>query len=153
MIRFGRRSFVVGGCLAALGSGVARGQLRKLPTVEETRAFVADSDPDKRTKLIDSLLKREEFVDYWAYKWSDVLLVDSKNLGERGAFEFHRWLRHQVASNRPYDVWVRELITASGNSGKHGPVNLYRAMRTPQDLTKAVSQAFLGVRLDCATRQ
>ena len=60
------------------------------------------------------------------------------------------WLRQQVATNRPYDQWVRELLTASGNSAKVGPANFYRALRTPADLTKTVSQAFLGVRMDCA---
>ena len=67
-----------------------------------------------------------------------------------GPLNIHRWLREQVAVNRPYDQWVRELITATGNSGKYGPVNFYRAMRTPQDVAKTVSQAFLGIRLDCA---
>lgn len=121
-----------------------------LPTLAEAKAFIADTNPEKRKLAIESVLSRKEFADYWALKWSDVLLVNSNNLGERGAFEFHRWLREQVASNRPYDQWVRELITASGNSGKYGPVNFYRAMRTPPDLAKTVSQAFLGIRLDCA---
>jgi hypothetical protein len=121
-----------------------------LPTPSEVTTFLQESDPDKRRQAIDRVLDRKEFADYWALKWSDVLLVNSENLGERGAFEFHRWLRRQVESNRPYDEWVRELLTATGNSGKHGPVNFYRAMRTPQDLTKTVSQAFLGIRLDCA---
>lgn len=121
-----------------------------LPTPGEVQVFLDDSRPDKRRHAIDAVLERSEFADYWALKWSDILLVNSENLGERGAYEFHRWLRQQVAANRPYDQWVRELLTASGNSGKHGPVNFYRAMRTPQDLTKTVSQAFLGIRLDCA---
>jgi hypothetical protein len=121
-----------------------------VPRPDEVRAFLADSRPDKRQRAIDLVLEREEFADYWALKWADILLVNSKNLGERGAYEFHRWLRDQIANNRPYDEWVRELITASGNSGKYGPVNFYRAVRTPNDLAKTVSQAFLGIRLDCA---
>ncbi len=121
-----------------------------LPRPTEVQHFLADPSPDKRSEVIDRVLDRNEFADYWALKWSDILLVNSGNLGERGAYVFHRWLRAQIATNRPYDEWVRELLTASGNSGKVGPTNFYRAIRTPTDLTKTVSQAFLGIRMDCA---
>jgi hypothetical protein len=124
--------------------------LGTLPTPEEVRAFLADSSSDKRAKWIDRLLARDEFADYWALKWADILLVDREKLGERGAFEFHRWLREQFAANRPYDEWVRELITAVGDSAKSGPVNFYRASDTPDAVARAVSQAFLGVRVECA---
>lgn len=121
-----------------------------LPTAVEARAFLAENSADKRPRLIDKLLARDEFADYWALKWADILLVDRGKLGDRGAFEFHRWLRDNFARNRPYDEWVRELITATGNSGKSGPVNFYRAQRTPEELARSISQAFLGIRLDCA---
>src|SRR5262245_37082926 len=124
--------------------------LGTLPTPEEVRAFLADSSSDKRAKWIDRLLAREEYADYWALKWADILLVDREKLGDRGAFEMHRWLREQFAANRPYDEWVRELITAAGDSGKSGPVNFYRSSDTPDALARAVSQAFLGVRVECA---
>lgn len=121
-----------------------------LPTPDEVRAFLADGNPDKRNRWIDAVLERQEFADYWALKWADILLVDRDKLGERGAFELHRWLRDQFAHNRPYDQWVRELITATGHSGHEGPVNFYRAVRNPDELARTVSQAFLGVRLECA---
>ncbi|MDB5387899.1 MAG: hypothetical protein JWM11_3545 [Planctomycetaceae bacterium] len=121
-----------------------------LPTPDEVRAFLADSSSTKRAALIDRLLQRDEYADYWALKWADILLVDREKLGDRGAFEFHRWLRTQFAENRPYDVWVRELITAAGDSNKSGPVNFYRASDSPEALARSVSQAFLGVRLECA---
>ncbi|MCH7686993.1 MAG: DUF1553 domain-containing protein, partial [Planctomycetes bacterium] len=121
-----------------------------LPTPDEIRSFLADERLDKRQRKIDEVLNREEFADYWALKFADILLVNSETLGERGAYEFHYWLRDQFARNRPYDEWVRELITATGVSGKNGPVNFYRALRTPEDLTRSISQAFLGVRLDCS---
>ena len=124
--------------------------LGRLPTPDEVRAFLADDKPDKRSSKIDELLSRDEFADYQALRWADILLVDRRLLGERGAYEFHHWLRKQMAENRPYDEWVRELLTATGVSGKYGPVNFYRAMRTPDELTRGVSQAFLGVRMDCA---
>lgn len=121
-----------------------------LPTPDEVRMFLADSSSTKRAALIDRLLERDEYADYWALKWADILLVDREKLGDRGAFEFHRWLRGQFAVNRPYDEWVRELITAAGDSSKSGPVNFYRASDSPEALARTVSQAFLGVRLECA---
>ena len=124
--------------------------LGTLPTPDEVRAFLSDKSPAKRKQLIDTVLDRPEYADYWALKWSDILLVNRDKIGDRGAFELHRWLRKQFAVNRPYDQWVSELITASGSSAKNGPVNFYRAALTNEDVTKAVSQAFLGIRLECA---
>ncbi len=122
----------------------------RLPTPAEVTEFLADDSPDKRRRTIDALLDGEEFADFQTLKWADILLVDRNLLGERGAYEFHHWLRKQIADNVPYDQWVRELLTATGVSGKYGPVNFYRAMRTPDELTRGVSQAFLGIRMDCA---
>lgn len=124
--------------------------LGRLPTPDEVRAFLADDSLDKRSRAINTLLERDEFADYQALRWADILLVNRDSLGERGAYEFHQWLRKQMADNRPYDEWVHELLTATGVSGKYGPVNFYRALRTPDELTRGVSQAFLGVRMDCA---
>jgi hypothetical protein len=121
-----------------------------LPTPDEVRAFLADPSPDKRKKAVEAVLARPEYADYRALQWADVLLLDRDKLGDRGAYEFHRWLREQFAHNRPYDRWVRELVTASGPSGRNGPVNFYRAVKTPEEATKALSQAFLGLRMECA---
>ena len=124
--------------------------LGTLPSPEEVRAFESDKRSDRRERAIQDVLARPQLADYWAQKWGDVLLADREALGERGAYEFHRWLRTQLLTNRPYDQWVRELLTATGNSGRYGPVNFFRAARTPIDLTRSVSQAFLGIRMDCA---
>jgi hypothetical protein len=121
-----------------------------LPAPGEVRSFLADTSADKRDRAIDAVLNRDEYAHYWALKWADILLVDRNKLGERGAFEFHRWLHNQFASNRPYDQWAREIVTATGNTAKNGPANFFRALRTTEDVTKSVSQAFLGVRLECA---
>lgn len=121
-----------------------------LPTPEEIRLFLSDQAADKRAHWIDMALDRPEYADYWALVWADILLVDRQKLGERGAYELHHWLREQFAANRRYDEWVGELITATGNSGTNGPVNLFRAAETPEELTRTVSQAFLGVRMECA---
>ena len=121
-----------------------------LPKPDEVRVFLADTRADRRNRAIDAVLARDEYADYWTLQWADVLLLNRDKLGDRGAFEFHRWLREQFARNRPYNEWVRELIVASGRSDEHGPVNFYRAVRTPEQLAEAVSQAFLGVRVQCA---
>jgi hypothetical protein len=121
-----------------------------LPKATEVRSFLESNDAKKRDELIDQVLARDEYADYWSLKWADVLLVDRESLGARGAFEFHHWLQKQMRQNRPYDEWVHELITASGNSGKYGPVNFYRAVRKPEGLARSVSQAFLGIRMECA---
>ena len=120
------------------------------PTAAEAREFQADSRPDKRSIWIDRLFERPEYADYWALRFADILLVDREKLGERGAFEFHRWLRRQFAENRPYDEWTRELITATGDSANVGPVNFYRAADAPDVAARSISQAFLGVRVECA---
>ena len=121
-----------------------------LPSPTEARAFLADRDPAKRAKVIDRLLDRPEYAAYWGMKWADVLLVNREKLGDRGAYELHRWLVAQMTANRPYDQWVRELIASSGSSYRIGPVNFYRAAATPEEHARNISQAFLGVRLECA---
>jgi hypothetical protein len=121
-----------------------------LPTTDEVRLFLADKRPDKRSLWIDQVLDRNEYADYWGLVWSDILLVDRLKLGERGAYELHRWLREQLVRNRPYDEWVAELVTATGNTGTNGPANLFRAVETSEELARTISQAFLGVRMECA---
>jgi hypothetical protein len=124
--------------------------LGTLPRPDEVRAFRADADPAKRAKWIDKILQRPEYADYWTLKWADVLQVNRDKLGDRGAFEMHRWLRTQIARNHPYDQWARELITATGSSARIGPVNFYRASATTEEVTRSFSQAFLGIRMECA---
>ncbi len=122
----------------------------KLPTPEEVRSFLADSKPDKRTRLVDSLLARPEYADYWALKWADLLRINRDDLGPKGAYQYHQWLRDSLARNQPYNEFVRELVTAQGSGEASGAVNFFRAFDNPNELTVAVSQVFLGVRLECA---
>lgn len=121
-----------------------------LPTVEETRAFLADRRADKRSTVIESLLRRSEFTDYWTYKWADLLSVNRDTLSLRGMLAFYQWLRDGVASDQPWNQTAREILTASGNSFENGPVNYYRLHRTPEELTETTLQAFLGMRIMCA---
>ena len=121
-----------------------------VPTAQQVRDFLNDKSPDKRANAIEAALNSDQFVSYWTQRWSDILMVNSATIGSRGAYTFYRWLRQQVQQNRPYDEWVYDIIVATGNTGQVGPANFFRGQRTPEDATKAISQAFLGIRMDCA---
>jgi hypothetical protein len=121
-----------------------------LPTPEEVRTFLADTDPKKRAKAIDKVLERPEFVDWWALKWGDLLRVNRTALEEKGMWSFHNWLRAQIRDNVPVDAFVREIVTAEGSTFIDGPANFYRIGRTAEDWAETTSQVFLGVRVGCA---
>jgi hypothetical protein len=121
-----------------------------LPTVDETRAFLADGSPDKRDKLIEELLARPEFVDYWAYKWSDLLLVNSEKLQPPAMWAYYRWIRNEVAANTPWDQFAGELVTATGSTLENGAANFFVLHQDPPDLAETVSVAFLGMSINCA---
>ena len=124
-----------------------------LPTPQEVRQFLSDRNPDKRRALIDRLLEREEFADYWAMKWSDLLRVKAEfpvNLWPNAAQAYHRWIRTSIKQNLPYDRFVREMLTQSGSNFRVPQVNFYRAVqsREPQALAQAVALTFMGARAD-----
>ncbi len=121
-----------------------------LPTSQEVENFLADNATNKRAKLIDGLLAREEFVDYWTNRWSDVLLVSSDKIGSTAMWSFYNWLRDGVATNKPWDKTVREIITASGNTLENGAANYYVMHKDVTDLTENASMAFLGMSITCA---
>lgn len=121
-----------------------------LPTVEETRQFLADPRPDKRHRLIEHLLSRPEFVDYWSYKWSDLLLVNSEKLRPAAMWAYYRWIRRHVEAATPWDVLVRELLTAQGETLQQGAANFFVLHPDPQDLAETAAQAFLGLSIGCA---
>lgn len=121
-----------------------------LPTAKEARDFLADTRTDKRAKLIDQLLERAEYADYWAMRWSDLLRVDRDTITPAGAVAFTRWLRKQFAENRPYDEIARGILTARGSTGDEGPTAIYKALTTPEEMSRSFSQLFLGVRIQCA---
>lgn len=122
----------------------------KLPTPAEVTSYLADTSADKRTRLIDTLLARPEYADYWSQKWADLLRINREDLGPKPAYQYHQWLRRSLAQNQPYNEFLRELITAQGSGESNGAVNFFRAFNDPNDLSVAVSQVFLGVRLECA---
>jgi hypothetical protein len=127
--------------------------LGTLPTAKEARDFLKDSDPNKRSRLVDQLLERDEFADYWAMKWGDVLRIKAEfpvNLWPNAAQAYHRWVRASLAENKPYDKFVREMLTSSGSNFRVGPVNFYRAIqnRTPEGIARAVALTFMGARAE-----
>lgn len=124
-----------------------------LPTAHETKAFLADSSAGKRGGLIEALLARNEFADYWAMKWSDLLRIKAEfpiNLWPNAAQAYHRWVRTAIKENKPYDYFVRELLTESGSNFRVPQVNFYRATqnREPEGLAKAVALTFMGTRAE-----
>ena len=121
-----------------------------LPTAAEARAFLADTTPDKRDRLIEILLARPEFVDYWTYKWSDLLLVNSEVLTAPQMWSYYNWIRNNVAANTPWDVLVRDLVTATGNTLENGAANFFVLHQDPLDLSETTSVAFLGMSINCA---
>lgn len=127
----------------------------RLPTPDEVKAFLADTDPYKRTHLIDMLLDTPEWVNLRTLKLADMLRIHPRTLGngafgQRGATLFHEWVHDTVTENRPYDTFVRELITARGSTYQHGPTNYYRIERQPAGRAETTAQVFLGIRLSCA---
>jgi hypothetical protein len=125
-----------------------------IPTAEEARAFIEDTDTEnKRRLLIDRLLERDEYADYWSMRWGDILRIKAEfpiNLWPNAAQSYHRWLRASIVQNKPYDQFARELLTSSGSNFRVGPVNFYRALqnRTPEGIANAVALTFMGSRTD-----
>ncbi len=121
-----------------------------LPKPAEVEAFLRDSSPDKRNRLIDALMKRPEFVDYWAYKWSDLLLVSSNRLSNEEMWSYYNWIRDSVACDKPWDQFVYQIVTATGNTIKNGAANYWVIHRDPLDTSENMAQAFLGITITCA---
>ncbi len=120
------------------------------PRPAEIKAFLADKSPNKRAKLVDALLARPEYADYWALKWGDLLRCNRNSLGPKGMWSFSNWIHAQFAQNRHADEFVRDLLLSQGSTFTNGPSNYYRVVTSPQDLAETTSQVFLGVRMQCA---
>jgi len=122
----------------------------RLPTPVEVRGFVGDADPGKHGRWVDRMLASEEFVDAWTYRWSDVLLVTGAKLRPASVKAYHGWIRERVATNAPWDRMVRELVTSRGSSLEDGASNFYAIHQDPESMAENVSQAFLGLSINCA---
>ncbi len=123
-----------------------------LPKPADVKAFLADTDKDKRDKLIDRLLETPEYTYLFANKWADVLRVKRRNQPDRaaGTFAFHNWIRESIARDKPYDHFVREILAATGDESNAPPTVWYKELQNPQEFVDDTAQVFLGLRIACA---
>jgi len=121
-----------------------------LPKPEETIAYLTDEAPNKREKLVDRLLERPEYADFWANKWADLLRPNPYRVGIKAVWNLDSWLRKAFRENMPYDEFARELVTAKGSTWKNGATVIFRDRPSTVEIASSVSQLFLGVRLECA---
>jgi len=121
-----------------------------LPTAEEARTFAAKREREKRDRLVDGLLERPEFAEFWALKWADLLRLDERALDEKGARQFYESIRASLATHQPLDQFARSLVSARGSTYGTPTANYYRNLRTPIERAEAVAQVWLGTRLQCA---
>jgi hypothetical protein len=130
----------------------------RLPDPADIRDFLADQRSDKRDRVVEQLLDSPAFADWWAMKWTDRLGGNQRFTGKFGAMKYHAWIRAAMAKNVPEDVFVRELLTASGPNYENPPASFWRRMRVggigkevdAELAAEEVSQLFLGVRIQCA---
>lgn len=122
----------------------------RLPTADEARTYLTSNSPAKREELVDALLARSEYADFWANKWADLLRPNPYRVGIKPTMAFDAWIRARFRENLPYDQFVRQLLTAQGSAWRNGAATWFRDRRTPDEITPVVSQLFLGIRLECA---
>lgn len=122
----------------------------RLPSPDEVRSFAASGAADKRARLIDTLLQRPEFNDFWTLKWSDILRSEERSLDAKGIRAYQDWIRESLAQNKPLNHFARELLIATGSTYTNPPANYYRRSRTPIELAETTAQVFMGVRILCA---
>lgn len=122
----------------------------RLPTIAETTAYLVSQTPDKRNQLIDQLVESDDFADFWTLKWSDILRSNSKKITATGTQKFRRWVYDSIRTDKPFDQFARELLTASGSVFENPAANYWRASRDPNDAVETTAQLFLGIRIQCA---
>ncbi|MEM1295548.1 MAG: DUF1549 and DUF1553 domain-containing protein, partial [Verrucomicrobiota bacterium] len=125
----------------------------RLPSLNETQAFLASNDADKRSAKVDALLQTTDYADYFAGKWASLL----RNKVDRGqewvaqeSYAFHSWIRTSLLANKPYDQFASELILASGNARENPAVSWYRVVKDQKEQMQDIAQVFLGIRMQCA---
>ena len=122
----------------------------RLPEDSEVQQFMTDSRKEKRDLLIDKLLSSDDYVDYWSYQFSDIMMINGTLLRPKAVKAYYDWLHGHLQKNTPWDEIVREILTATGNSYENGATNFYALHQTPEDMTENVCQAFLGLSIGCA---
>ena len=121
------------------------------PSAQVLQDFVSDNrdQKQKRDALIDQLIGSEEYTDHWTNKWADLLQVNRKFLGQEGAKGLREWIRMQVKDNKPYDQFVREIITATGSNKTNPAASYYKILREPDALMENTTHLFLATRFNC----
>lgn len=123
----------------------------RLPTIQEANDFLSDSGPDKRDRLVDRLLESGDYADHFASKWNAILR--NRRSGNQLRFvniAFHHWIRDSILNNKPYDEFVREIVTASGSVASHPPVAWFQQVPDTNQRIEDAAQLFLGQRIQCA---
>ena len=121
-----------------------------LPSSDTARSFLSDKRKDKRSILIEQLLKSEEYASFWALKWADLLRVEEKTLDSKGVEKIYGWLKEMIGSGKPLDQFTKDILCATGSTYNNPPANFYRALRAPVNRAEAVAQVFIGTRINCA---
>jgi Protein of unknown function (DUF1549)/Protein of unknown function (DUF1553) len=124
--------------------------LGMLPSGDEVRLFLADSKPDKRDRLIDQVLGRPEYAEYWAHRWGDLLQVKAGKLSRVGAERMHAWLVNAARTNMPFDQFARILLTSKGSTFTNPAASFFRTSADPASRAENTAQLFLGARIQCA---
>ncbi|MCD8534686.1 MAG: DUF1549 domain-containing protein [Verrucomicrobia bacterium] len=121
------------------------------PTPDQLDAFIQSSLPaeEKRNILIDELLHSEAFVDHWSNKWADLLQVNGKFLGREGSEIFRQWIHDAIASNTPYDMFVSQIVTATGSNRENPPASYFKVLRDAESLMENTTHLFLATRFNC----
>ncbi len=122
----------------------------RLPTPQEREMFLADDPSKRRDHLIQRLLASEDFVAYWTYRWCDVLVINGTRLRPVAVKTYYQWVHDSVRENKPWDQFVREILTATGGSDQNGATNFYALNQSPEDMTENACQAFMGLSIGCA---
>jgi hypothetical protein len=121
-----------------------------LPTIEERQRFLESTSETKRSELIEDLLERPEYARFWGQKWGDLLRVSRKQIGLDSALTYATWLQTSVQENVPYDVFARQILTATGDTTQNPAANYYRTSADTNDAMETSAQLFLGTRIQCA---
>ena len=121
-----------------------------MPTPDEARKFLDSPDSQKRARLIDALLERDDYAEFWALKWADLMRGSDVTISRRGVHSFHRYLIQRFRDDRPFDEFARETLTSLGNTINKPGANFHRIARTPDEAAEAAAQLFMGVRIGCA---
>ena len=124
----------------------------RLPTIDEVETFEQDISATSRVKLVRRLINDRGYADHFAQKWSGILRNKRRGQSPRipGTIAFHRWIRNAIAENVPYDRFVRDIVTATGNVSVNPPSQWYAEVRYLDRYVDDSAQLFLGMRIGCA---